>query len=290
MNNGESRVPPIVSVVARSKTGKTTFLEALLPALKRAGLRVAVVKHHHHTSSFDTPGKDTHRLAEAGADLVLGISPVQVATFSQEAGSEDLDAVIATHCAGYDLVLTEGYKRGDFPKIEVHRAERSNELLCEFDEMLALVTDSDWDSDVPQFSLDDADGVAALLATWLDSPAEVQGPLDLHFNVWLEDDGEVAASRWRMELLSAVDEHGSITAGAEAMDVPYRVAWKKIHEMEERLGDQLLETQIGGPEGGGARLTEAGRVRVEQMRTFCERADRALHEISRDVFGTPPTG
>jgi integrase len=66
---------PVVSVVARSDTGKTTFLEALLPALKGMGVRVAVVKHHHHTSSFDTPGKDTFRLAEAGADLVVGVSP-----------------------------------------------------------------------------------------------------------------------------------------------------------------------------------------------------------------------
>lgn len=289
MSNGHPLVPPIVSVVARSKTGKTTFLEALLPALKKTELSVAVVKHHHHTSSFDTPGKDTHRIAGAGADLVLGISPVQVATFSREAGSSDLDAVIARHCSGYDLVLTEGYKRGDFPKIEVYRAERSDELLCEFDEMIALVTDTEWDTDVPQFSLGDAEGVADLLAAWLTSADKARTPLDMHFNVWLENDGEVAASRWRMELLSAVDEHGSITAGAEALGVPYRVAWKKIHEMEERLGEQLLETQTGGTEGGGARLTEAGRGRVESMRIFCDRADRALREISNDVFGTAPT-
>lgn len=289
MSSGESRVPPIVSVVARSKTGKTTFLEALLPELKEAGLRVAVVKHHYHTDSFDTPGKDTHRLAEAGADLVLGISPVQVATFSREAGSGDFDAVIARHCAGYDLVLTEGYKRGDFPKIEVHRAERSDELLCEFGEMLALVTDAKWDTGVPQFSVTDAEGVAALLTAWLESQRETQTPLDLQFNVWLESDGEVAASRWRMDLLAAVDEHGSITAGAEAMGVPYRVAWQKIHEMEERLDEQLLDTQTGGSEGGGARLTDTGKERVERMQVFCDRADRALHEISRDVFGTPPT-
>ena len=164
-----SSVPPIVSVVARSNTGKTTVLEGLLPALKEAGLRVAVVKHHHHTSSFDTPGKDTFRLAEAGADLVVGVSPVQVATFSRQTGSGDLDSVIAQHCAGYDLVLTEGYKRGDYPKIEVHRAERSTELLCDFGEMLALVTDTDWVTNVPQFSLDDADGLAAFLVAWLDN-------------------------------------------------------------------------------------------------------------------------
>ena len=168
MSHSATSLPPVVSVVARSQTGKTTFIEALLPELKQAGLRVAVVKHHHHTSSFDTPGKDTHRMAEAGADLVLGISPVQVATFSSEPGSADLDAVIARHCAGYDLVLTEGYKRGVHPKIEVHRTERSSELLCEFDEMLALVTDAAWDTDVPLFDLEDAQGVAQLLTRWLE--------------------------------------------------------------------------------------------------------------------------
>jgi molybdopterin-guanine dinucleotide biosynthesis protein B len=168
MNDQRTSRPPVISVVARSQTGKTTLIEALLPELKAAGLRVAVVKHHHHTSSFDTPGKDTHRMAEAGADLVLGISPVQVATFSRQPGSSDLDGVIATHCADYDLVITEGYKRGDFPKIEVHRAQRSSELLCDFDEMFALVTDEAWNTDVPQFALDDAAGVADLIITWLE--------------------------------------------------------------------------------------------------------------------------
>ncbi|GMR01701.1 MAG: hypothetical protein BMS9Abin20_0020 [Acidimicrobiia bacterium] len=168
MTTPNHEMPPVVSIVARSSTGKTTLLEALLPALKPTGLRVAVVKHHHYTSSFDTPGKDTFRLAEAGADLVVGVSPVQVATFSREAGSQDLDTVIEQHCAGYDLVLIEGYKRGDFPKIEVHRARRSTELLCRFDELLALVTDARWDTDVPQFALDDAESLAGFLAEWLE--------------------------------------------------------------------------------------------------------------------------
>ena len=107
------------------------------------------------------------------------------------------------------------------------------------------------------------------------------------FNVWFEIDGEVAASRWRMELLAAVGREGSITAGAEAVGVPYRVAWQKIHEMEDRLGEQLLDTQTGGSHGGGARLTAVGRAHVERMQAFCERADAAIEEIYGDVFGEP---
>jgi molybdopterin-guanine dinucleotide biosynthesis protein MobB len=156
-------------VVARSNTGKTTLLEALIPALQSRGLSIAVVKHHHRTSSFDTPGKDTYRLADAGADLVVGVSPVQVATFSREAGSEDLDAVIRRTCVGYDVVLTEGFRRGDYPKIELHRSERSDELLCDFDEVLALVTDASWDTTLPQFALDDVDGLADHLVDWIRS-------------------------------------------------------------------------------------------------------------------------
>jgi len=157
------RVTPVVSVVAKSGTGKTTLLEKLLPELESRGVRVGVLKHHSHLSSFDVPGKDTHRLAEAGAEVVVGASPVQVAVFRRQAGSTDLDAVIAAHFSDMDLVLTEGYKRGAYPKIEVHRSARSGELLCNPDELLALVTDHTWDLPVPQFGLDDASGLADFL-------------------------------------------------------------------------------------------------------------------------------
>lgn len=159
--------PPVVSVVAKSGTGKTTFLEKLIPALRARGLRVGVLKHHGHPTPFDVPGKDTYRLAQAGADVVIGASAVQVAVFRQEDGAADLDAVIARHAAGLDLVLTEGYKRGSYPKIEVHRAERSRELLCQPQELLALVTDTPWPLPVPQFGLEDADRVADFLVAWL---------------------------------------------------------------------------------------------------------------------------
>ncbi|MDF1595404.1 MAG: LysR family transcriptional regulator [Acidimicrobiia bacterium] len=108
------------------------------------------------------------------------------------------------------------------------------------------------------------------------------------FNVWFEVDGKVAASRWRMRLLEAVAEQGSISAGAETMEVPYRVAWQKIQEMEDRLGDKLIETQTGGPGGGGAQLTEAGRGYVEQFKVFGDRVDTALAAIYREVFGDTP--
>jgi molybdate transport repressor ModE-like protein len=109
--------------------------------------------------------------------------------------------------------------------------------------------------------------------------------MEPRFNIWFEIDGDVAASRWRMRLLSAIDEQGSITGGARAMGIPYRVAWQKVHEMEQRLGERLLETHTGGAGGGGAGLTEAGRDHVERMRDFCDRVEVAIREIFLDTFG-----
>lgn len=150
--------------MAKSGTGKTTLLEKLLPELRARRLRVGVLKHHSHVSSFDIPGKDTYRLAAAGADVVVGASPVQVAVFRREDGSGDLDTVIANNFADVDVVLTEGYKRGSYPKIEVHRAARSTQLLCQPEELMAIVTDRPWDLPIPQFALDDAEGLGRLIA------------------------------------------------------------------------------------------------------------------------------
>ena len=164
--NGHTH-PPVVSVVAKSGSGKTTFMEKLIPELKARGLRVGVLKHHGHPTPFDMPGKDTYRHFQAGADVVVGASALQVAMFRRQAGADDLESVIATYLADVDLVLTEGYKRGPHPKIEIHRAARSADLLCDPDELLALVSDEHFDIDAPQFGLEDAGGVAELLIQWL---------------------------------------------------------------------------------------------------------------------------
>jgi molybdopterin molybdotransferase len=161
--------PAVISLVAKSGTGKTTFLEKLIPELKARGLSIGVLKHHAHTTPFDVPGKDTYRLAQAGADVVVGASAVQVAVFYQEDGASELELVIARHFEGVDLVLAEGFKQRNYPKIEIHRAAhpRSGSLLCQADELLALVTDEALSLDVPQFSLEDAAGVADLVLAWL---------------------------------------------------------------------------------------------------------------------------
>ncbi len=162
-------MPPIVSIVGRSDSGKTTFLEKLIPALKTRGLRVAVVKHDSHGFEMDRPGKDTWRLRQAGADAVMISAPHQMALIrgglDREATLDELAALVSGQV---DLVLTEGYKSGDKPKIEVSRAEISGgELLCTEEELLAVVADGHRSVDVPQFDLEDAAGVADLLVSYV---------------------------------------------------------------------------------------------------------------------------
>lgn len=105
------------------------------------------------------------------------------------------------------------------------------------------------------------------------------------FNFWLEQNNEVVLSVWRMKLLAAIARTGSISAGAEQMGVPYRVAWQKIHEMEERLGHKLLDTKIGGREGGGANLTPLAQEYVEKFAQFNEEAHHYFQRRYQDIFG-----
>lgn len=79
--------------------------------------------------------------------------------------------------------------------------------------------------------------------------------------------GKVVLSEWRVELLAAIGETGSLAQAAERLDVPYRTALSKLEEVEERLGVKLLETQSSGAaEGGGSQMTPAARDLIERFR------------------------
>lgn len=162
-------MPPIVSVVGRSDSGKTTFLEKLIPALKRRGIRIAVVKHDSHGFEMDRPGKDTWRLRQAGADAVMISAPNQMALIRSGLEKEEtLDQLAAMVDGAVDLVLTEGYKSGDKPKVEVSRQVIMNgELLCQDDELIAVVADGPRPTKVPLYGLEDADAVADLLVDFV---------------------------------------------------------------------------------------------------------------------------
>jgi len=153
---------PIVSLVGKSGVGKTTVLERLIREMKRRGYRVGTIKHDTHGFEVDKPGKDSWRHAQAGSDAVAISGPHKMAlirTLDAEMSVED----VAQLMGDVDLVITEGYKRGDKPKIEVTRQERGMELLCQPEELIGIMADYPVDMPVPQFPLDDAVGIVDLL-------------------------------------------------------------------------------------------------------------------------------
>ncbi len=113
---------PVVSFVARSGTGKTTFLEKLLPALRERGVRVMVIKHDVHGFEVDKPGKDTWRLRKAGADKVLIANADQMALMGAAHGDTPLRTLVERYAGGVDLVISEGYRKSGMQKILVARS------------------------------------------------------------------------------------------------------------------------------------------------------------------------
>jgi molybdopterin-guanine dinucleotide biosynthesis protein MobB len=147
----ETDLPPVVSVVGKKNSGKTTLLVAVAAELKRRGYRVASVKHGHHAFEIDQPGRDSWRHfheGEAEAVLMVGADKVAVVMRWPEA-EPDPEALIRRFYAGrgYDLVLVEGYKHGPFPKIEVFRRSQHEEPVYDLSDsdaagrFLAVVTD-----------------------------------------------------------------------------------------------------------------------------------------------------
>lgn len=158
---------PVISIVGRSGAGKTTLLEKVIKRLKENGIKVAAVKHDAHRFEMDRPGKDTWRMAQAGADVVAISSSEKIAMIEKVAGEKSLDEVVAM-LPDVDIVLTEGYRRGDKPKIEVYRSEVHKERLCSPEELLAIVSDVEWDDlDVPRYHLDDIDGIVGEIVRYL---------------------------------------------------------------------------------------------------------------------------
>ncbi|MDF1583499.1 MAG: molybdopterin-guanine dinucleotide biosynthesis protein B [Methyloprofundus sp.] len=115
---------PILGFAAPSGTGKTTLLTQLIPQLKEHGIRVGLIKHSHHNFQIDKPGKDSFRLREAGATPVMLVSSHRRAIISEFSSPQE--PVLNEQLSHFDqtnldLILVEGFKRENFPKIELHR-------------------------------------------------------------------------------------------------------------------------------------------------------------------------
>jgi molybdopterin-guanine dinucleotide biosynthesis protein B len=135
----------VLGFVASSGTGKTTLLKQLLPILIRAGLRIGVIKHAHHSFEIDYPGKDSYELRKAGASQMLIASRHRWALIverEREAEPRLEELLLQLAPQDLELVLVEGFKHEAFPKIELHRVSQRRELLFPTDPtVIAVATD-----------------------------------------------------------------------------------------------------------------------------------------------------
>jgi molybdopterin-guanine dinucleotide biosynthesis protein B len=160
----EFYVIPIISIVGKSDSGKTTFIEKLLPELTRRRYRVATVKHDVHGFEVDREGKDSWRHKQAGAHTVVISSPKKAALIRDVEKDLTLEEIREKLIQDVDLIISEGYKKDVQPKIEIFRKEKHKELLCtKEDHLIGIVSDRKFRVGVPCFFLDDVSGVADLI-------------------------------------------------------------------------------------------------------------------------------
>ncbi|MGR3565916.1 MAG: molybdopterin-guanine dinucleotide biosynthesis protein B [Heliomarina sp.] len=152
----------IYGVVGWKNAGKTGLMERLVTEITARGISVSTIKHAHHSFDVDHEGKDSFRHRQAGATEVLLASRNRFALMHElrQEHEPSLDDLLP-RLSPVDLVLIEGYKRDQHPKIEAHRAETGNPLIAPDDPTIrAVASDTPLDLDRPVFDLDDTKAIA----------------------------------------------------------------------------------------------------------------------------------
>ncbi|MEM1161070.1 MAG: molybdopterin-guanine dinucleotide biosynthesis protein B [Pseudomonadota bacterium] len=152
----------VYGVIGWKNAGKTTLVERLVAEISGRGFRVSTVKHTHHMVDIDQPGKDSHRHRQAGAHQVILSSSSRWAIMTELRGAPETPlGDLLTHLAPVDLVIVEGYKRDEHPKIEAWRAETGQPLIATDDPTVRAVASNDApDTDKPVIGLDDIPAIA----------------------------------------------------------------------------------------------------------------------------------
>ncbi|SCA58248.1 Molybdopterin-guanine dinucleotide biosynthesis adapter protein [Candidatus Terasakiella magnetica] len=156
----------VFGIVGKSGSGKTTLLEDLIPAIAKHGISVSTIKHTHHQFDMDKPGKDSYRQREAGAQEVLLASSKRWALLHELRDEKEPEIEeFLPHMTKVDLLLVEGFKYHDHPKIEVHRPSYGRPALWPEDQtILAIASDEKFETDGRGLiDLNDAEAIAAFI-------------------------------------------------------------------------------------------------------------------------------
>ncbi len=153
---------PIVAVIGKSNSGKTTLIEKIITELKARDYRVATAKNVSHKLAFDKPGKDSWRHIQAGSEAVAVSSSDNIVLIKPVKGNVNLDEIVHLLSEDYDIIIAEGFKQSNVPKIEVHRKEIGPPLIA-VRKLIAIATDEPLETEVRQFDLQDVKGLVDLL-------------------------------------------------------------------------------------------------------------------------------
>lgn len=152
----------VFGVVGWKNSGKTGLVERLVQEITGRGYTVSTIKHAHHAADIDRPGRDSHRHRMAGATEVALSSSTRFAIMHELRGAPEpgLGDLLA-RLSPVDLVLVEGFKGEQHPKIEARRAEVTEDPLAPGDPTIAAVaSDRPTDLGLPVFDLDDTGAIA----------------------------------------------------------------------------------------------------------------------------------
>jgi molybdopterin-guanine dinucleotide biosynthesis protein B len=155
-------MPPIISVVGHSNSGKTTVIEKMIAELKARGYQVATIKNAPVEATLDAPGKDSWRHIEAGSDATVVSAKDRLLLIKPVSSPANLDTIAPLFGEDYDIVLAEGFKQDNAPKIEVHRKE-TGPLLTDLKKLIAVVTNEPVETKARQFSFSDMKGLVDLI-------------------------------------------------------------------------------------------------------------------------------
>ncbi|MBW2515131.1 MAG: molybdopterin-guanine dinucleotide biosynthesis protein B [Deltaproteobacteria bacterium] len=156
---------PCICIVGFSNSGKTGVVVALVKALRQNGLRVGTIKHDVHGFELDHPGKDSWRHKRAGALTSVISSPHQIGMVRDVDYDHQPNELLCLF-SGMDIVLIEGFKRANLPKIEVHRQDNKKIPACKDDPLLiAVVSDVPVQWGVPVYSFEEIEDLADQIIT-----------------------------------------------------------------------------------------------------------------------------
>lgn len=155
-------MPPVISIVGKSKSGKTALIEKLIREFKLRGYRVATIKHVPRDIAFDRPDKDSWRHIQAGSEATVLSSPDKMLVIKPVSSEAPLSDITRFLREDYDIILTEGFKEDNAPKIEVHRREIGQPLEA-VQKLVAIITDEPLETRTRQFPLENVEALADLI-------------------------------------------------------------------------------------------------------------------------------